>query len=341
MPPPALKYQKFECRGKGLIFAGNERVSPISLKFALGIETLGRILPGGGEKIIKEKYPKAWWEAQIRLYGLKCSKWTVENMKQVLLGAVEAGFEVSDEMKELEERLNKEYSELEKENQSPNTADNGNPASKNTTTALQAITKSINSADEDQKPSSVLDARSINNSSRARQLAAMNRLHSALLASGNEGTTIFGTWQLDCPYITTEWCHNEDLKKQNIIWKIHPPQVHDSHLWVGFKQIIIEGVLRIQWKSALERNNWKNRKNAFTFRGRETGEGELLCNDEANKGWIIFTSPHECNGEFECQFGGKSWSFTGKKINEKVTGKHAYTLWKDYERYEREWRRTA
>jgi hypothetical protein len=341
MPPSALKFEKFECRGKGLLFAGNQRESPTGLKFALGILTLGRILPGGGEKIIKEKYPKTWWEAQVRLYGLKCSKWTVENMKQVLCHAVEAGIEVSEEVKELEERLNKEYAELEKENKSPKATDNRHPTSKKTALAPQAITKTINSADAGQKPSPILDARSINNPSRAKQLATINRLHSALLDSGNEGTTIFGTWQLDCPDITTEWCHNEDLKQQNIIWKIHPPQVHDSHLWVGFKQIIVEGVLRIQWKSALERNNWKNRKNTFTFRGRETGEGELLCDDDVNKGWIIFTSSHECHGEFECQFGEKPWSFTGKKVNAKVTGKHAYTLLKDYERYEREWRKTA
>ena len=164
----------------------------------------------------------------------------------------------------------------------------------------------------------------------------MNREHARLIASPDgAGKDIFGTWRLDCPEITEHWCHNADLKDSNIIWRIHPPVMHDAELCqCSFKQIIVDGVMRINWKSVLERNNWRNRKNKFTFRGRGTGDGGIFCDDEWNKGWITFTSEHECYGMFETQYGDKPWSFTGKKVSLKMAGKTPYALREEYKRLE-------
>src|SRR5271165_6397672 len=81
MAPPPLVHAKFECVGDGLTVSGHKRVSQTELELALGIQ---KPSPNGREKIIVEKRPKSWWEAQVRLYGLKCSKWTIDSMKKVL-----------------------------------------------------------------------------------------------------------------------------------------------------------------------------------------------------------------------------------------------------------------
>ena len=38
----------------------------------------------------------------------------------------------------------------------------------------------------------------------------------------------------------------------------------------------------------------------FTWKGRETGEMEIQCDDDLNTGYIKFTSEHECEGMFGC-----------------------------------------
>ena len=95
--------------------------------------------------------------------------------------------------------------------------------------------------------------------------------------------------------------------------------------------------MRIDWKSAPERNNWRNRKNEFTFRGRSLGDGGLLCDDEWNKGWITFTSEHECHGKLETQFSDGPWAFTGNKVSLKMTGKRPHALHQEYRRLAQEW----
>ena len=225
--PSPLKDQTFEYNGKGLTFNGHHRESPTSLEFALGIRTLGRILPGGGKKIIAEKHPKSWWEAQVRLYGLKCSKWTVENMKRVLSDSVKEGIEVSLKIKEVEKRLSKEYAELEKENRNSNTI-NTTDGTKTSTNMSQSTVTGLNESTmvtQPRKTTSFGDLmKEKSDAARASQLANMNRLHSALLASpSGPGDTIYGTWQLDCPEITDQWCHLDETRQREIIWKIHPP----------------------------------------------------------------------------------------------------------------------
>lgn len=336
MAPPPLVHGKFECVGDGLTVSGHKRASQTGLEFALGIQKLGRILPNGREKIIVEKYPKTWWEAQVRLYGLKCTKWTIDGMKKVLFEAVKDGIEPSAEIKALEERLNKEYTESEKENSKSD--DNVSDQMKRTMEILGLTTMAANTTAEERalmaKAFTFCVAKTTE-ASKAQQLAKMNREHEKLLKSADgPGTDVFGTWQFDCPGIPEQWGQNAS---RNIIWKIHPPLVHDAHLWCSFKQITVEGVMRIDWKSALERNNWRNRKNNFTFRGISCGDGDFMCDDEWNKGWIKFTSEHECHGMFETQYSDEPWPFTGKKIGLKATGKRSYTLAQEYKKLGRDW----
>ena len=72
----SLKHGKLECSGSGFTFASHQRASPSTLAFDLGLQP--RLTPSGriSKKQDRPKHPKSWWEAQVRLYGLKCTKWT-------------------------------------------------------------------------------------------------------------------------------------------------------------------------------------------------------------------------------------------------------------------------
>jgi hypothetical protein len=107
---PPLKHGKLECAGLGFTFGGHHRQSPSDLAMELGLGV--RLTPSG--RISKRAYKppkrsKSWWEAQVRLYGLKCSKWTVEGMKQVLMVALQKGLIVPDDLARMEQKLEHEY----------------------------------------------------------------------------------------------------------------------------------------------------------------------------------------------------------------------------------------
>jgi hypothetical protein len=343
--PYPVVYKKFECAGNGLTVSGHRRASLNTLKSALGLETNGQILKDGKKKV--EKRPKSWWEAQVRLYGLKCTKWTIDRMKKVLMEAVRSEIEVSVDVKVLEERLNNEYAESLK-NGSHNTEDDteisdSEPDSKNDPLRLMRevlrLTSTAASATSEERAKKGAEfednAQKSIEASQDRQLAKINRKHALLLASPQgAGDDIFGTWQLDCPALTKQYCHLECYAKSDMVWVIHPLLGHDLHLWCSFKQMVVAGVMSIEWESALD---WRNRKNGFTFRGETTGDGDFCCDDEWNKGWIVFTSEHECHGMFETQFGDEPWEFTGKKISLKRAGKQQKALGEEYEILEREW----
>ena len=319
-PPPPIVYQKFECAGDGLSVFGHYRASPADITLALEPEF---------------KEPRSWWEAQIRLYGLKCSKWTIDGMKKVFSQALESGLQVSGDMDALEKKLNEEYAKLKKESQI--TVNKPTNDSKGQSPDLSA---SENSESQDSVELNAFDesCQTRTDAIRARQLAKMNREHAALLTSPQgAGKNVYGTWQLDCPGIISEFCLEDEYRNSNITWVIHPPIINDAHLWCAFKQIVVEGVIRIEWKSVIERNNWKKRKNKFYFRGITPGDGDYCCDDEWNKGWIVFDSEHECHGVFETQFGDAPWEFTGKKISLKVSGKRTYSLRDEYRKLGKDW----
>ena len=105
--PKLLKHGKFEYRGDGLTVAGHKRALSDDIKRALPVKTdkKGR---SGPAKV--EKHPKSWWEAQVRLYGLKCDKWTIGNLQAVLEAAFQSEeLEVPSELKRLEKQFNKIY----------------------------------------------------------------------------------------------------------------------------------------------------------------------------------------------------------------------------------------
>ena len=115
--PPALKHGKLTCSSSGLTFSGYRRSSPHGISLALGYTT-----HNPKSRIAKRQriptHPKCWWEAQVRLYGLdsRCSKWTIEGMKQTLIDAIERGpLKVPEDLIAMEEKLKLEGEQINAE----------------------------------------------------------------------------------------------------------------------------------------------------------------------------------------------------------------------------------
>ena len=121
------------------------------------------------------------------------------------------------------------------------------------------------------------------------RLERMKILHRQYLSSGHPDDVIFGEWRFDCPFISKLWSSNWE-EREDIVWKIHPPQNGENCVWVVFKQVVVEGILRINWNTG---QDWRGKPLEFTFRGQETGEGYAQVSDSCNHGTITFTSLHE------------------------------------------------
>jgi hypothetical protein len=222
MSPSPLKYGKLECTGNGLTYLSHPREPPSTIAAALGLSSTDHPVT---------KHRKSWWEAQVRLYDLKCTKWTINGMKEVLMTAIHDGLQVPAEMKTVEEELTLKYLSMDKENYQPN------PESK-LVSNMESIAKSISSF--------ALEKKKKSNSARTRQLEKMNGLHAQLLAISGLGEYISGTWQLDCPGIVEQWCDDEIWKDLECIWKIPKPKPTDECIRLKFNQIVVEGVMCIK-----------------------------------------------------------------------------------------------
>jgi hypothetical protein len=339
--PEVLTEGKFECAGQGLMVAGHKRASVAEIKRTLpGKITKTTSKNKTGEKV--EKQPKAWWEAQVRLYGLKCDKWTIGNMQAVLDVAIQTRtLEVPHYIRTLEKKLNKVYQNWD--NIEEISSDDGDDSE--IVTPDDSIV-----CDPGAKPGKLKlgfcpthnwhEKEKLGKALVNRTIAKMNRDHGLLLLSKEGGgDDVFGTWQIHCPGIHESWPVWEDIEK-GMKWIIHPPLPDDTHSWVSFNQMVVEGVMGIEWsKKDLPKKdwfNWLNVKRGFRFRGHETGSYDFCCIDEGNLGWIMFTSEHECHGVFEVEFGEKPWEFTGKKVSLKRPGKKPAALAKEYEKLGRD-----
>jgi hypothetical protein len=335
--PEVLKEGKFECAGQGLMVAGHKRVSVAEIKRTLSskiVKTTSK--KKTAEKV--ERQPKSWWEAQVRLYGLTCDKWTIGNMQAVLDVAIQTRtLEVPHDVKALEKKLNKMYENWDNiEEMSSDDDDDSEIRTPDDSMVSDSGTKTRNRAIDAWREKEKLGRAAVK-----RTIAKMNRDHSLLLLSKEGGgDDVFGTWQIHCPGIHKEWPDWHDIEK-GMKWIIHPPLPNNTHSWVSFNQMVVEGVMGIEWrKNDLPKKdwfNWLNVKREFRFRGRETGDYDFCCIDEANVGWIVFTSEHECHGVFEVEFGGKPWEFTGKKVSLKRPGKKPAALAKEYEKLGRDY----
>jgi hypothetical protein len=103
------KYEDLDFTSSGLAFASHSRASPETIAIELGLQPRPPLLTPSGriskKKPIASKYPKSWWEAQARLYGLECWKWTMEEIKRVLVTALRNGLRVPKELTDVEEKL--------------------------------------------------------------------------------------------------------------------------------------------------------------------------------------------------------------------------------------------
>lgn len=308
------------------------------------------VLATSGHKRIskakRRKYRRSWWEAQVRLYGIKCTTMTMDGMRDALKTAVRAGLEVSGKIREMEEKMGKEYiiweqefkereeEEEERENKEFLAAQK---AWRERTTKEGAEGESGRARPYGWDLLKVRDSPSSSPPPKQTVMEKINEMHARLLRSG-PGNDVGGTWRIDCPEISSWNDHsNHGTSNTDITWSIHPPQPTSTHLYAKISQVIVVGFCRIDW----DHKKWKGKELPFTWRGRETGEDESQWRDEVNRGFITFSSSHECEGEFQCEYGGP-YEFVGRKVAIDVAaGTESFgECRKEFEKFtERRWNR--
>jgi hypothetical protein len=352
---PPLKHDKFECTASGFTFASYARAIPSHIATCLGIQPLltssGRIRKNQNIP----KHTKPWWEAQVRLYGLKCSKWTVEGMKQVLAAAIKKDLEVPADLKRMEEKLMGDYIKLDAEFQKRKDQERNEKWKSLNSDVAKANLDPDRFLQELREKGGVVALRGLHNRQKihqcaerlglvsrstdgpagnygdrilvvgtssdqmwqkihsidvrvtaARQTAKQARqkeideAHRRLVLQGND-SDIMGTWYFDMPNLSASYGEGD------ITWEI-APQDDSRFRWAMFDLRCLEGVLRIDWGG-----KWKGQTKQFTWRGRETGEGEIQYDDSVNRGTVTFTSTNQCFGRFEATYG--TWEFRGQKVS--------------------------
>ena len=292
-----LKYNEFECQGHGLTYLGYRRTNSLALKNALGI----------GPRLRAKRHPIEWWQAQVRLYGLECSQRSLKPMKDAIRKALENGpLKVPTELQHIEKKLNCEYKTLEEEARVKRREEFKEMKGK--------YPEEMEDTWDVQSELSIAEPTPKNNFDSElalRRSAEIDRLHTKLVKAGTVGTDISGLWYFNCPELL-DW--SADGRDKAVVWKIHAPQSLDRCVWVSMQQNIVEGILRIEWNDP---ERLVNQEQKFTWRGRETGEGECQWNDQNNHGTITFQSCHECSGSFNCEYGGP-WEFRGKKVSKEI-----------------------
>jgi hypothetical protein len=359
---PPVKHGKLDCDNHGFSFSSHRRESPGALALDLGLAQprtpSGRI---SKRKHTPQKRSKGWWEAQVRLYGLKCSKWTIEGMKDVIKAALqrEINLEPPAELVKAEQRMKKEYdvvnvqfqrraavarndkwnrltTDVERANldverflrellteggikvlrglnnraQLHHTAERMGLFSTSTDGVGESYDGRILVVGQDrdavwqeihQISAKVATQNQANKHARQQEVDA---IHKSLVSHG-DGGDIGGTWSLEMPKLTSEY-QNGDIEME-----IVKPD-RSGHVWGSFDLVILEGIVRFDWSSP-----WKGREKKFTWRGRETGEGEIQYEDDSNTGQVTFSSASKCSGVWRSGYG--DFEFTGKKVSNETS----------------------
>ena len=327
--PRPLKYGEFECKGKGLIYASYARATPAQLLAAL-VESTPSAKNGISKTTTKhEEHSKEWWQAQVRLYGFKCPKWTIKGMKKVFMEKIVSTVKIDAELEGIESQLDRDYMRIDKkENTNSASSEKDEPEEDESEEDESEIDEpaEINTKAVEPQPRKYATQalrKGYRDASDESRLDKVNRLHNKYLSAGPPDDVIFGEWHFDCPEITEAWDKNCD---ETIVWKIHPPQNSENYMWAVIHQVVIEGIVEIEWDSA---QDWKDKKHKFDFSGKETGAG--YAQEGGEYGWITFTSSHECHATFHSDLSSESgWKLTGKKVSRAlptIPAKKCYDLY--------------
>ena len=324
-----LKYREFECQGKGLTFSSHPRATQLEIMTAL-VEKHRPTVDGRITKSSQgnETYSKTWWEAQVHLYGLKCSDWTEDGMMKTLMDAIITKFKPPSDLATVEKQLNHDYecTDWDTETQSAEIDENidisteeiKEPSSPNEIDLGQNIIPAKREGDADGE---ILDNKRPKYTSEVafpglwfprippsptpeQRLEKITCLHRKYLNSDQADDTIFGEWHLHFHDV------EEGFRRNGNIWKIHLPAESESCLWVVFHQSDVEGIIRLNW-NILE--NWKGKTLPFSFNGGETATYRHTNGD----GHVTFTSTHECSGTFRTIW-DNPWTFVGKKVSNEL-----------------------
>ena len=326
-----LKYHEFECQGKGLTFSSQPRATQLETLTALVEKHRttkdGRITkPSQGD----ETRPGTWWEAQVRLYGLKCSDWTEEGMVKTLMDAITTKFAPPAELATIERQLNHDYECIDWDSENQHAEIDENPDISTEEIKEQSSPDEIhpgqNAFLEKERPKHTTQITRLDLWRRARsppptpeqRFEKITRLHQKYLNSDEVDDTIFGKWHLHFPDLEV------GFKRGGDIWEIHLPAESESCVWVVIHQSHVEGIVQLRWNTP---ESWKGKSFPFSFRGGETAS----YYHTSGGGHITFTSTHECSGIFESAW-DDPWTFVGRKVSNELPTMNRSRCKRAYER---------
>jgi hypothetical protein len=125
---------------------------------------------------------------------------------------------------------------------------------------------------------------------------------------------------IDCPAIANEWDIQEDF---TLILAID-----GTHIWGSFEFGILEGILHIGGRPYRASTD----DFGFTWRGRETGEGEMQFGYDCS-GNIAFLGDGEIGGELRSTYG--NFQFRGSRVSGEDTrpARSARDMRNEWEQY--------
>src|SRR5271170_4203173 len=229
MSPPPVKRGKFEYGNDGLKCLHRTRATPHEIQSVVRLKNEGPIT-SQTIKYLKSNYPRDWWEAQIKLYGIECSQFNIANMKDSLSRELRGFMMVAPKVQQMEHSMAKEYRDSAKDYAAREKAEElprkvqGGKLDRKLEGPRNALTDFSRPAYDALRRSSTRE-----HSADHSVMDEINQLHSKLLRTG-PGNDVGGTWRIDCAEISS-WCGDSMDSNTDIIWKIHQPQNSESFVW--------------------------------------------------------------------------------------------------------------
>ncbi|KAI5474618.1 Short-chain dehydrogenase/reductase family protein [Pseudohyphozyma bogoriensis] len=246
--------------------------------------------------------PLDYWQAQIEHYGLKAPVGAgIGELKLVVLKAVQArskkvkywSLAVPEGMKDVQRRLDDKFNAVHQKEASKFYGELGKKGKMKMVEQRETKGKGKRPREEQ----AVVDEVAKKKPTKGKGGVDLSVLHR-------------GTYIITCPGVTDGW----DFAGDRFTLSLHP-STGKTHMWGKFDFGVFEGVLRSTRKSLPSVKNTSSTF-SFTWRGRETGEGEMQFGPEYT-GSIVFLGGGKIEGKI-------SWlgefEFTGSMKQTAIRG---------------------
>ncbi|KZT53936.1 hypothetical protein CALCODRAFT_485945 [Calocera cornea HHB12733] len=131
------------------------------------------------------------------------------------------------------------------------------------------------------------------------------------------GDDLPAQYRIWAPWINQNW-EDESSRPKPMNLKLAPSAGTGQHLWGAFHFQVVEGVMRGGPPPTKVGDTWE-----FRWRGNETGEGEIICEEGPDdlRGTITFLGAGKIKGTITGNVLSEEVDFTGRKLKLPITSK--------------------